>query len=1105
MPWVADLHIHSHFSMATSKECNPRNLHRWAGLKGVSLVGSGDFTHPGWRKELRDTLIPAESGFYRLKETVSPEIPGEPEVRFVITGELSTIYKKNGRVRKVHHLVVLPSLEIADQISDKLEQLGMNIRADGRPILGMDSHRLFDLILGVCPEVIFIPAHIWTPHFSVFGSNSGFDDITECYEDLAQYIFALETGLSSDPAMNWRWSALDRFTLVSNSDAHNPTNLAREANLFNGEFSYQGLKDALQHKDREQFAGTLEFFPEEGKYHYDGHRNCEVCLTPEETILKAGNCPVCGRKVTVGVLHRVIELADRPAGFKPEDFFPYESLVPLREIIGSAIHSGVASRKVEGLYFELLRSFGPELTVLRETELADIAKVSGILVAEGIRRLRVGEVSVQPGYDGAYGVVSVLREDDRQALKGQAALFDPGTVIEKPKGPLLGSIMKEIASQIEIGADSAFKAQSTPAERELSQEQLAIIRTDQPVSVVIAGPGAGKTRTLVERIAFLIQEKDVNPGEITGVTFTNKAAAELKTRVIALFKGDKRVNRLNLGTFHSIAWRIINQNPQYHTFKLLDEYEARDVIEEVLRRNRVPMTAREAALVISLVKNKYLWDTELTIPSKVSEIYQAYQESLQQYQRMDFDDVLLNTIDLWEKNPEWLLPIKQQFRYILVDEFQDINPIQYKLIKLWAEDNQNLMVIGDPNQSIYGFRGASARFFKELETEKALPKAVSYHLSRNYRASSILVKAANSLISQQYRQTLPQDNLVNPSVIVHLEAPSEKDAAKFIVNEINDLLGGATMIMAHNRRGKGSNKIFNAGSCSFNDVAILYRTSKQALVIEQALASAGLPYRVVGPTGTLEASTVKDFITFFRYLYEPDDLFLLRANLRQPRWGFKNADVDELIDLIKHRSTNQLSDLLAAELAPEKLNQLRQFHGVVQYYKDQMNKKTSEIVDDWVLRMDPVETEELERFKKICENYRSLDELFRSLPLALEADIFRKGDKTFSTETITLSTIHAAKGLEFPVVFIAGVEEGLLPYGNEPVPDTVNEEQRLFYVGVTRAKQQLYLMNSQFRTRYGEQVSVEASRFFKLFPSDVMEKMVAKSHERQVKQLELFS
>ena len=1096
MPWVADLHIHSHFSMATSKECNPENLYRWAGLKGVSLVGSGDFTHPGWRKELRDNLIPAEPGFYRLKDNKAPEIPGRPEVRFVITGELSTIYKKNGRVRKVHHLVILPSLEAADHISDQLEEIGMNIRADGRPILGMDSHRLLELILNACPEVIFIPAHIWTPHFSVFGSNSGFDDILECYEDLTQYIFALETGLSSDPAMNWRWSALDRFTLVSNSDAHNPTNLAREANLFNGEFSYQGLKNALQRKDGAGFTGTLEFFPEEGKYHYDGHRNCEVCLTPEETILKAGICPVCGRKVTVGVLHRVIELADRPFGFKPEGSSSYESLVPLREIIGSAIHSGITSQKVERLYFDLLRSFGPELMVLRETNLADIAKVSGVLVAEGIRRLRAGEVSVQPGFDGAYGIISVLREDDRQALKGQAALFEPGTVIEKPKGPLLGSIMKEIASQIKQAGELS------PVERELSPEQLEIIHSDHPVSVVIAGPGAGKTRTLVEKISYLIREKDVNPGEITGVTFTNKAAAELKSRIITLFKGDKRVNRLNLGTFHSIAWRILNQNPQPPTFKLVDEYEAREIIEEVLRRNRVPMTAREAALIISLIKNKYLWDTELTIPSKVAEIYQAYQECLQQYQRLDFDDVLLNALELWEENPGWLLPIKQQFRYLLVDEFQDINPIQYKLIKLWAKDNQNLMVIGDPNQSIYGFRGASARFFKELETES---RAVSFHLSHNYRASSILVKAANSLIPSQYRQTLPQNSQTDPAVIIHLEAPSEKATAKFIVDEINDLLGGSTMISAHNRGGKGNknNKLYG-GSYSFNDVAILYRTSKQAIAIEQALSAAGLPYRVIGPTGTLEASTVKDFLTFFRYLKSPDDLFLLRANLRQPRWGFKNADVDELIDLIMLQSTKQLSNLLDTGLAAEKFNQLRQFYGVVQYYKAQMSKKTFEIIDDWVLRMDPVETEELERLKKICENYGSMDELFRVLPLAAEADIFRKGDRTVGTETITLSTIHAAKGLEFPVVFITGVEEGLIPYGTEPVPDTVAEEQRLFYVGVTRAKQQLYLLNSRFRTRYGEQIPVEASRFFKLIPSDVLEKMVAKSHDGQAKQLELF-
>jgi uncharacterized protein (TIGR00375 family) len=1098
--WVADLHIHSHFSMATSKECTPGNLHRWAGLKGVSLVGSGDFTHPGWRTELRDNLIPAEAGFYRLKDLPGQEIPGQPEVRFVVSGELSTIYKKNGRVRKVHHLVLLPSLEDADRISDKLEQLGMNIRADGRPILGLDSHRLLELILEACPEVIFIPAHIWTPHFSVFGSNSGFDDITECYEDLTRYIFALETGLSSDPAMNWRWSALDRFTLVSNSDAHNPTNLAREANLFNAEFSYQGLKDALQHKESGQFAGTLEFFPEEGKYHYDGHRNCEVCLKPEETIERAGICPVCGRKVTVGVLHRVTELADRPEGFKPNGVFPYESLVPLREIIGSAIHCGFASQKVERLYFELIKNLGPELTILREADLTQITKTGGVLVTEGIRRLRAGEVTIEPGYDGAYGIISVLREDDRQALKGQAALFEPGTAVEVKKGPLLGSIMADIADQVK-----SIEMHPTLSSSGLSPEQFEIVHTTEPAAIVIAGPGAGKTRTLVERINCLIHEQGVNPAEITGVTFTNKAAAELRSRLATLFNGDKRANRVNLGTFHSLAWKILNKNPQAVPFKLLDEFEARDIIEEVLRQNRIPMTAREAALIISLVKNKYLWEAELAIPPKVAEIYQAYQKSLQLYQRCDFDDVLIKAVDLWEEAPEWLEPIQQQFNYLLIDEFQDINLLQYKLVKLWARNSKSLMAIGDPNQSIYGFRGASAQFFKELGND--CPKTISLHLSRNYRASAPLIEAANELIPAQYRQTVPATRNTGLPALIQLEALNEKSAARAVVDRIIDLLGGSTMLSAHGQGGVKRNSRLNTESYSFSDIAVLYRTGKQAVTIEQALTSAGLPYRVVGPTGTLEASTVKEFLTFFRYLNAPDDLFLLRANLRQPRWGFKSAEITELMALLGSCSAiapDKLDSLLDVELEEEIQTKLQQFHGVAQYYKAQLHRKTPEIIDDWVLRMDPVETEELDRLKKICENYRDLDELLRLLPLAAEADIFRKGAKTTGTETITLSTIHAAKGLEFPVIFIAGVEEGLIPYGTEPALDIIAEEQRLFYVGVTRAQQQLYLVNSQFRNRYGEQVPVDESRFLKFFPAGMLQKITVEHYNKQAKQLELF-
>ncbi len=1101
MPWLADLHIHSHFSMATSKECNPKNLHRWAGLKGVSLVGTGDFTHPGWRSELRANLDTAEPGFYRLKENINQEVPDQPEIRFVVTGELSTIYKKNGRVRKVHHLIVLPSLEAADKISAKLEELGMNIRSDGRPILGLDSHNLFEIVLEACPEVIYIPAHVWTPHFSVFGSNSGFDDIKECYEDLTQYIFALETGLSSDPAMNWRWSALDRFTLVSNSDAHNPRNLAREANILAAEFSYQGLKEALQNKNNGKFLGTIEFFPEEGKYHLDGHRNCEVCLKPEETLVNKGICPVCGRKVTVGVLHRVALLADRTEGFKPDGAPLYESMVPLKEIIGSAINCGAASKKVEELYFSLLKEFGPELTVLRETDLNEIVKTGGVLVAEGIRRLRTGEVSIQPGYDGAYGVISVLREDDRQALKGQAALFEPAAKSSSKKGPLLKAIVKELANQVEevLGEDGST------ADFGLSQEQTAIIQNETPCLIVTAGPGTGKTRTLVERIAYLINDWGINPTEITGVTFTNKAAAEMRSRLAGILNGDKRVNRINFGTFHSICWRVLNSSPDHSGVKLLDEFESREILEEVLRLNRIPMTAREASLIISLVKNKYLWDDNLAIPPKVAEIYQAYQQNLHIYQRYDFDDILINALELWEENPDWLQPFKKQFNYVLVDEFQDLNLLQYKLVKLWANENKNLMVIGDPNQSIYGFRGAGPQFFEQIRQE--IPGVSSLHLTRNYRVPSIIVRAANALINKEYQQSVPEKKEPESKKIIWFEANNERTAAKAVINEIINLMGGSTMLSAHGQKiGKRSSKVESA-SFSLSDFAILYRTGKQADAIEQVLLQEGLPYRVVGPAATLDSSTVKEFLTFFRYLKDPHDLFLLRANLRQPRWGLRSNDVAEIMEWLKRQTSveiDRLQQLIDGDLAPELIAKLGQFYGVVQYYKAKTCNKSQEIIEDWMLRMDPVEPGDLEKLKKICENYRNLEELIQFLPLATEADIFRKGQKSTGVETITLSTIHASKGLEFPVVFMVGVEEGLLPYGKEPDPDTVSEEQRLFYVGLTRTQQQLYLVNSQFRYRYGESVPVEASRFLKLLPGDLLEKIIPEQHDRKAKQLELF-
>ena len=408
---IADLHIHSRFSMATSKEGTPENLDFWARKKGISLIGTGDFTHPVWREELKERLVSEGNGLYRLRDAYvkeeSRKFPGEG-TRFVVSGEISSIYKKNGKTRKVHNVILLPSLEAADAMAQHLEKIG-NIHSDGRPILGLDSHDLLEMMLDVCPEGILIPAHIWTPHFSVLGAKSGFDSVEECFEELAPYIHALETGLSSDPAMNWRISKLDRYQLVSNSDAHSPSKLGREANLLDIDCSYEGLYRAIQ--TGEGLEGTVEFFPEEGKYHFDGHRKCGVSLSPVEAERLGGICPVCGKKLTMGVDHRVEQLADRAEGFVKKDGKKYESLVPLPEVISTCMGYSAASKKVQGCFEQMIQTLGTEFDILRNVPSEDIKSCAGERIAEGIENVRTGNVKRIPGYDGEYGKIELFDEN----------------------------------------------------------------------------------------------------------------------------------------------------------------------------------------------------------------------------------------------------------------------------------------------------------------------------------------------------------------------------------------------------------------------------------------------------------------------------------------------------------------------------------------------------------------------------------------------------------------------------------------------------------------------------------------------------------------------
>ncbi len=412
MLYYTDLHIHSKYSRATSKSCNLEELAIWAQKKGLNLISTGDFTHPAWFAEIKEKLVPSDNGTFRLKPEIEKEIGAS--VKFILSVEISTIYKKWDKTRKVHHVVFVPNLQTAENFRQKLDAIG-NIKSDGRPILGLDSRNLLETVLESGENSYIIPAHIWTPWFSVLGSKSGFDSIEDCYGDLAEHIFALETGLSSDPEMNWHVSKLDKFRLVSNSDAHSPSKLAREATVFNKEPDYYSIMHAL--KTGDGYEGTVEFFPEEGKYHEDGHRKCNICLTPEETKKLNGICPVCGKPLTIGVLYRVNELSDRHEIITPPSTAGKTySLVPLQEILSETMKVGVSSKSVAREYESLINTFGSELAILQNISIDEITKHSTLL-GEGISRLRDGKVIKQSGYDGEYGKIKLFQENELKSIK----------------------------------------------------------------------------------------------------------------------------------------------------------------------------------------------------------------------------------------------------------------------------------------------------------------------------------------------------------------------------------------------------------------------------------------------------------------------------------------------------------------------------------------------------------------------------------------------------------------------------------------------------------------------------------------------------------------
>lgn len=1029
---IADLHIHSRYSRATSRDLTPETLDFWARRKGLDILGTGDLTHPAWRAELREKLTLGENGLYTLREAFRATDrlpPGAPSPAFIPTGEISTIYKKNGRTRKVHHVVILPTLESAERFSKQLETR-FNLHSDGRPILGLDSRDLFAILLDNDPDAMLIPAHIWTPHFSLFGAYSGFDTIEECYGDLSGQIHALETGLSSDPEMNWRLSALDRFAMVSHSDAHSPANLAREATLLELTPSYTALYQALNTAEHPGFSGTLEFFPEEGKYHHDGHRPCGAQCSPSETRAHGGVCPRCGGRITVGVLHRVEALADRPKGFVPVDAAAFERIVPLREVIANTQSKTTASKAVGAAYDAALQALGPELYILREAPLSDIRQACGVLLEEAVRRLRAGQLHIQPGYDGVYGKIEVLQKDEIAALSGQQRLIPEAFGLSAtPAAQMPPAALKPAAKpETPPPHDGTL---STPSG--LNSRQTKAVEAGEAVIAVIAGPGTGKTRTLIARILHLIENKQVPAERIAGVTFTNKAAKEMRERLQSELP-DATTRTVQIGTFHALCLRLLQEHGE--SVSILSENDALALMEETLAGLCVEADAQELLQCLSRHKNG---TASKETPPLMPEIAEAYQAKLSEYGAMDFDDILLRALALCQEGEA------APFAHLLVDEFQDINPLQYRLIRAWAKGAEGLFVIGDPNQAIYGFRGADPLCFDRLMTDA--PDARRITLDENYRSTPQILRTAGVLaIGEPLKAKRPEGSKVS-----HWQADTPFSEALFITKEIGRLVGGVDMLSAHDA--------LHTGSHSFSDIAVLYRTNRQAQHIEACFAQEGIPYQVTSRESFLSDPSARHAVSFLRLLLHPGDRFALRTCLKRDG-GYaeesiaamltQEAPCASLTDLIALLRTHPIQSVLGRMPLAEMLAK----------YATLADRETPQaLLSSWVQDQALEGVAAMEKLRHIAVMHRHLRGFIDTLTLGGEGDIARSAGLERAPESVSLMTLHAAKGLEFSVVFLCGVNEGLLPYQRRGLDSDPAEEARLFYVGLTRARDTLHLLS----------------------------------------------
>lgn len=1194
----ADLHIHSRFSRATSSRLGVRHLAAWAAIKGLDVLGTGDFTHPQWRNELREQLVfDEETGLYRLRvdhgDTLADEVPfifdgdakgiggklglgeklGLGRTFFLPQAEISSIYKRGGKVRKVHNLVYMPDLEAVDRLCAKLEVVG-NLASDGRPILGLDSHDLLEMVLECDDRAVLIPAHIWTPWFAMFGSKSGFDTVEECFGDLAGEIFAVETGLSSDPEMNWRLSQLDRFALISNSDAHSGENLGREANVFSGKPSYDGIFQALraqalwhdagkEYTDEEQtgtcrFEGTMEFFPEEGKYHLDGHRHCDVVMEPQESLAHNNICPSCGKPLTVGVLHRVMALADRVTPVQPEKSVDYTSLIPLPVLLGEILGVGPKTRKVQQWQAKVTARFGSELNILQDVPESDLGHFWEPL-GEGIGRMRRGEVIRQGGYDGEYGVVRVFSKEECASFKSGGRVKGPSLMTllspasleselkstcmetatkavsckKKVKKPVQESMQSVILNKAEMAkvedgllsvtaknntdntshADTIGTVKAKPDSMTSflynEGQQRALCAGPEPV-LVLAGPGTGKTRTLIGRITHLL-EQGVAPQHILAVTFTRRAAKEMKDRLsLALVENvAKRDISSSIGqpteqptgqaiprvdTLHALAFETWQQVAKQAPV-LLSEESARRVFAEANLDADVlkGMTGAQVQQALRKAWDSMSLSRERMEPCKdhVQPLYENYTQQKNAWNLADYTDVLEFWLDQIQGalftsrqimaemdaplsmskkgHPTHAYAQSQQYHvashvlpwtHVLVDEIQDLSPLQLALVKcLVPADGTGFFGIGDTDQSIYGFRGAQGQVQEYLLG--AWPHMTTVNLQENYRSASAILQAASTVLPKV---------VASSAVESATESTRDTIVQGLLFDAASHIQEAPKLIAVHDRVAEIHH--FSAPTAESEAHWIAERIQKLLGGTAHSMMDASQAHEAILEEGTFSPSDIAILVRM-KALIPTLEKTLTRYGIPCAVPELEVFWSDERVGHILQAGGRFVGIGGSSDAhilhCPDKVL-ARGPLGVSAYLRDAGS--FDELF--W-------QSKAFRQLVKAFDEHGGWAPLLNWVGLQGELDAVRE-----KSEKVHIMTMHASKGLEFRAVFLPAMEDGLMPFMGAPLlmgkidKDIVydeKEERRLLYVAMTRAAEGLYLSQAHKRMLYGRDLRLPTSRF----------------------------